>query len=160
MIRFGPLFAGLAVLATAPARAQDAAGARAFVVGLYAAYHGHGPDYLGRQAPQVFAPRLLTLIRRDAAETPQGDVGALDGDPICDCQDAGGLRGVAVEVTGGAGGRASAVAHFRISAEARTVRLDLVAVQGQWRISDVHTADTPSLVSLLTRSLRAGHPKD
>ncbi len=42
----------------------------------------------------------------------------------------------------------------------RTVRLDLAAVQGHWRVSDVHTAETPSPVSYLARSLRAAYPKD
>src|ERR1700735_2592532 len=111
----GPLLASVALLAAAPATAQDAAGARAFVHSLYAAYHGPGPDYLGRLAPQVFAPGLLALIRRAAASTPQGDVGVLDGDPICDCQDSGGLRNVEVTVVGAAGGQARATAHFRIS---------------------------------------------
>jgi hypothetical protein len=79
-------------------------------------------------------------------------VGTLDGDPICDCQDFGGLRNVALTVSGAAAGHARAVARFRIGVERRTVTLDLVAVQGHWRVSDIHTADTPSLVGLLERS--------
>jgi Protein of unknown function (DUF3828) len=157
---------GLAALmfAGAPAamavQAPDLPAAQAFVTGLYAAYHGKGPDYLGRQAGAVFAPLLLRLIRRDATETPAGDVGALDGDPICDCQDAGVLRDVAVTITGEGPGRARAVVHFRLSRERRTVTLDLAAVQGHWRVSDVRTADTPSLVALLNQSLSGAHPKE
>jgi hypothetical protein len=152
--------AGALLAAASAAAAQDAASADAFVHGLYAAYHGAGPDYLGRQAGAVFAPSLLRLIRRDAAKTPAGDAPNLDGDPICDCQDAGGLKLTDVKVEGGASGQATATVRFRISGSRRTVRLDLAAVQGHWRVSDVHTAETPSLVSYLTRSLSAAHPKD
>ena len=78
----------LVALSASPAAAQDLGGAKAFVTGLYTAYARHpGPDYLGRQARQVFSPALLELMRRDAARTPKGDVGTLDGDPICNCQD-------------------------------------------------------------------------
>ena len=69
------------------ARADDLVAAKRFVERLYAAYHGDGPDYLGRQRGQVFSPRMVNLLRRDEKLTPKGDVGALDGDPICDCQD-------------------------------------------------------------------------
>lgn len=148
------------VFAAGGAHAQDARSADAFVRQLYAAYHGDGPDYLGRQAASVFAPPLLALIRRDAAETPAGDVGALDGDPICDCQDFGGLRLLSVKVEKAPSGETRADVHLRISREPRAVQLDLITVHGHWRVSDVHTAETPSLVSLLTRSLRAVHPKD
>ena len=135
------------------ATAQDLPQARAFVTGLYQAYHGDGPDYLGRQAASVFAPPLLRLIRRDAAETSAGEVGAIDGDPICDCQDFGGLHNLTVAVTGGAPGHARAIARFQFGAEWRTVRLDLVAVGGHWRVGDVRTAETPSLAALLERGL-------
>ncbi|HEX3364068.1 DUF3828 domain-containing protein [Phenylobacterium sp.] len=151
----------VALLGTAStAAAQDAASADAFVRSLYAAYHSARPDYLGRQAGAVFARPLLRLIRRDAAQTPAGDAPNLDGDPICDCQDSAGLKLTDVKVEGGDGHHATATVRFRIAADRRTVTLDLAAVQGHWRVSDVHTAEMPSLVSFLTRSLRISHPKD
>lgn len=147
---------GLAALAlvAAPlaAQAQDLPAAQTFVAHLYAAYNSGRlgyPDYAGRQASAVFAPALLRLIRRDAAETPEGYVGALDGDPICDCQDPGGLHNLTVRMSGDGIGRAHAVARFQFETEWRTVKLDLVAVRGRWRISDVHVADMPSLVAFL-----------
>jgi hypothetical protein len=158
LTRYG--IAALVFVAGHSASAQDLPAAQAFVAGLYAAYHGKGPDYLGRQAKVTFAPALLRLIRRDAAAAGPGDVGALDGDPICDCPDFGGLRNVRVTVTGGGKGRARATVRFQISSEWRTVKLDLVAIQGHWRVGDVHTADTPSLVSYLTRSLGRAHRKE
>jgi hypothetical protein len=158
LARYG--IAALVFVGAHSAGAEDLPAAQAFVEGLYSAYHGAGPDYLGRQAKATFAPALLRLIRRDAAQAGPGNVGALDGDPICDCQDSGGLRNVRVTVSGGGKGRAQATVRFQISSEWRAVKLDLVAIQGHWRVGDVHTADTPSLASYLTRSLSGAHLKE
>ena len=130
------------------ARAQDLTAAHGFVSGLYAAYHGRGPDYLGRQAKTVLSPRLLALVRLDAARTPAGDIGALDGDPICDCQDASGLRITNLKISGG-DGRAVATVRLRFPDGPRTLRLDLVALDGRWRVDDVHSESMPSLVKYL-----------
>ena len=142
----------LALLLLLPATAfsQSLSDARAFTLNLYRAYEHGSPDYLGRQARQVFSPALLRLMRRDAAATPAGDVGALDGDPICDCQDPDGLSHPQVKIIGAGEGRARAEVRFHMATETRSVTLDLVAIHGRWRVDDVHTADTPSLVGLLT----------
>ena len=140
------------VLASWPALGlcQSLSDADAFVHRLYRAYqHGGGPDYLGPQAPRVFSPRLLGLIRRDQRLTPAGDVPSLDGDPICDCQDSGGMTGVHVDVSAAAPGHAVAKVRFRLDAERRALTLDLVAVHGRWLVDDVHSRDTPSLAAFL-----------
>lgn len=143
---------------TAPAaHAQPRDDARAFVTGLYSRYgHGKGPEYAGRDAPGTFTPDLVRLIRRDQTETPDGDVGALDGDPICDCQDFEGLKLVGVTVKPAVQGRASAEATIVFPDRTRrAIRLDLAQVGKTWRVADVHTADLPSLVELLRRA----HPE-
>jgi hypothetical protein len=145
---------GLA-LACSPllAQGQSLSDANAFVRGLYRAYqHGDGPDYLGPQGRRVFSPRLLGLIERDQRLTPRGDVPALDGDPLCDCQDPGGFGGLRVEVSGAGPGRAEARVRFRLDSEPRSLRLDLVSVHGAWRVDDVHSKDTPSLVRFLIQA--------
>jgi len=150
---------GLQVLAVAAALlgaspvaadvAADPAGeAKAFVVKLYGAYHGNGPDYLGRNAAQVFSPRLLALIRRDRALTPKGDVGALDGDPICDCQDFG-ISKLAVAVRPMTPDHAQATVRFVNLGTPETVRLDLVSGAAGWRIDNIHTRTTPDLAIYL-----------
>jgi len=140
----------IALLASpAPVSAQDLGAAKAFVTGLYAAYgKPPGPDYLGRQAKAVFSPALLGLMARDAARTPKGEVGALDGDPICNCQDHE-ITGVSVVVTETGSGRATAIVGFRNFGRAESVGLDLVWAQGGWRVDDVHARDMLSLVKLL-----------
>lgn len=155
------LVAGLLAIA-ASAQAQDLPAAQTFVTGLYSAYQRQpGPDYLGKQIGEVFAPDLIALIRREAASVPKGDVGALDGDPICDCQDWQ-ISKVEVTVSAPKPGAAEADVRFQNAGEPRQVRLDLVAVQGRWRVGDVHTADMPSLAKMLRDSIaqnaRAGGP--
>ena len=143
------------LLAAGPAAAQDLGQAKAFVAGLYAAYaKAPGPDYVGRQAGEVFSPTLLDLMRREAAHTPPGDVGALDGDPICNCQD---FEITAVQVTVKPAGKDKAQADvaFLNFGGKQSVKLDLVFVGGRWRVDDVHADGTPSLVGLLNDSLKA-----
>ncbi len=144
----------LVALLASPAAAQDLGAAKTFVAGLYAAYaKPPGPDYLGRQARATFSPALLALIRRDAARTPKGDVGTLDGDPICNCQDYE-IRGVTVAVTPAALSRATAKVRFRNFGEPQSVTLDLAWTKAGWRVADVHAEGTPSLVKLLQDAAR------
>jgi hypothetical protein len=139
----------LACALATPAAAQDLGEAKAFVEGLYAAYgKPPGPDYVGRQAAEVFSPALLDLMQKDVARTPPGDVGTLDGDPICNCQDYE-IRGVAVTVKAVSTGKAVATARFANFGQPQTVTLDLVWTAGHWRVDDVHADGTPSLAALL-----------
>jgi len=144
-------------LAVSPmmASAQSLDSAKAFVTRLYERYGRGEPDYAGKDASRTFSPRLVRLIRRDQDRTPEGDVGALDGDPICDCQDAGGLKLVNVDVQASGRDGAKAIAHIGFPNESPiTIRLDLARIGGAWRVSDVHTKDMPSLVALLEHSER------
>ena len=148
-----PLAGALLLALTTTVHAQDLPAAQTFVTGLYTAYQRQpGPDYLGRQIAEVFAPDLIALIRREAASVPKGEVGALDGDPICNCQDWL-ISNVEVKVSGANPGGAVAEVSFQNAGEARSVRLDLVSAQGRWRVADVHTPDTPSLAKLLRDSI-------
>src|SRR5678816_2436480 len=110
---------------TAAAKAQSLPDAQSFVTGLYSAYQRQpGPDYLGKQIAEVFAPDLIALIKREAASVPKGDVGALDGDPICNCQDWQ-ISKVEVAVSAPKPGAAVADVHFQNAGEPQQVRLDL-----------------------------------
>ena len=141
--------AALAAVAT-PAGAQSLGDARAFVTGLYRAYQASPEtDYLGSRAASVFSPRLIALIRRDE-RAANGEVGALDGDPICDCQDPDGIRLVGLQISSAGPGRALARARVRYAGDrAETITLELVSVRGRWRIDDVRTPDTASLARML-----------
>jgi len=143
--------AAIALLAALPAgaRAQDVGQAKRFVEGLYAAYAKEpGPDWTGTGAAQVFSPALLDLIRKDEARTPPGDVGTLDGDPFCNCQDYKITR-VAVTAAAGPAGKAVATARFTNFDMPQAVTLDLVWTPKGWRVDDIHAEGAPSLVGLL-----------
>ena len=143
--------AALAVPFGAHAQGLDAA--RQFTLQLYAAYQHGEPDYLGRDARLTFAPQLLALIRRDQATTPSGDVGILDGDPICDCQDAQGVRLAHLTIRQAGPARAHAKVTLSFPTETRSMELVLVAEGARWRVADVHTRETSSLAKLLRDGL-------
>ena len=114
-----------------------------FVTSLYRAYANSDADPLGRGAGRIFTPSLLALIRADRA--PAGEVGKLDYDPICACQDADGLTLLSVAVGSKSETKARATARFRIRATIRTVDLALVKTRGGWRVDDVRSAGAESL---------------
>jgi len=135
-------------LAAAPAETP-----RAFVERLYAGYRDS--DYSPLARPErVFAPPLVAAIREDQ-RLSSGEVGYLDGDPLCQCQDPAGLRpeiGEVRQLT-----RSKVTAHVLLSfpgSDRRDLRLHLVRTGAGWRVADVATADEPSLLDSLRRSNR------
>jgi Protein of unknown function (DUF3828) len=128
--------------AIAGARADGPESPEQFLRRLHAGYAietgPNAPDYLGKQAPKVFDPGLLSLILRDEA-TANGEIGLLDVDPICSCQDPGGLRvlRVAVQPLGASQADAVVTFSFPYHGQTETLRYQLVAVNGQWRIHDI-----------------------
>jgi hypothetical protein len=154
-----------ATLVTAPARAGNVASARSFVAWIYSHYPTatHEPvfDALeGATKRSIFAPSLIALIDEDA-RLAHGEVGALDGDPLCDCQDDGGLTFKIASVRSAGPARASAVI-VRSYADSKdpevgTITLDLTMAKGRWRVYDVRSKDTPSLRAYLIKSNRAAH---
>ena len=106
----------------------------------------------GRALAKIFSPQLLQLTRKSDKETPKGDAGVLDFDPVCSCQDPDGLRLASLDVKPGATGSAVAVAmlHYPDSAEDIRVELSLKWFASGWRIDEISTKDVPSLRKLLT----------
>ncbi len=154
MRRRGAAWGAALLLAPICAQAQDLDAARAFTLGLYRAYRGREPDYLGRDAPATFAPRLLALLRQDRASAAPGDVGLIDWDPICNCQDDEGLKvaRLTLRATGPRQARADLV--LRFVGDSQALSLDLAATPAGWRVADVRTRDAPSLVRRLEVGLR------
>ena len=137
--------------------AQSEKDAESFIRVTYKKYDTKslaGPDFTGRNASAVFSPSLVKLIRRDQKEA-RGEVGRLDGDPICDCQDADGLKLTEVRVAMGPESKATAFVTllFPSDASARDLQLNLVWLAQGWRIDDIHTKETPSLRQLLLKPL-------
>ena len=139
------------ILPAVQGRAQTAKQADVFVRNLYGQYGRVSNFYvLGKQAGSYFSPGLLALIRKEEKATPPGDSGKLDWDPVCDCQDDGGLKLTDVHVTMRGTGRALATAVLSYPDPAKTeVQLSLLWTQRGWRIDDIATKDVPSLRKFL-----------
>lgn len=147
---------GAVALAPFPAAAADAAGARIFLEGIYS----HYPAAPGREeyfptgpgAPQVFDPGMVALLREDE-RLADGEVGAIDADPLCDCQDDGGLQVTIgdVRLTGPSSAKATVALRFSQAAAPTFERLEisLAVVGDQWRIHDIGSRATPSLRAYL-----------
>src|SRR3990170_1131291 len=122
----------------------------AFVERLYAGYCD--PDYDPLAKPgRIFAPALVAAIREDLRFS-RDDVGYMDADPICQCQDAAGLRHSIEEI--GQPGAKRATARLRLDfggSEQREVELKLVRTKKGWRIADIATAVDASLLESLRR---------
>ncbi len=155
-------FVGAFALAPFPSMAADAAGARAFLARLYAHYSappgGEGFAPTGPAAPRVFDPGMVALLREDE-RLAGGEVGAIDADPLCDCQDDSGLR-VSIEevrLTGPSSAKATVALRFAASTPPafERLRIGLARVAGRWRIHDIGSKSTPSLRAYLTEQNRA-----
>ncbi len=134
--------------------AQTATQAASFVRTTYARYANanstEGPLYLNKDAPSVFSPSLLRLIRADQRNEQKGYVGKLDFDPICACQDDDGivLENLKLNLTG----PHTAIVNLTINAHRPPhipIRLTLVWTTKGWRINDIHTKGIPSLKKYL-----------
>jgi hypothetical protein len=158
----------LALTTVAPARAADVQAARAFLERLYAHYRpatgAWAFDPTGTNAADVFDPSMIAFFRENARLTPKGDEGAIEGDPICDCQDSGGMRSRILAFWLVAPDTAMADVDLIFSAasppEVRRLTITLVTIHGQWRIYDISSKDMPSFRAYLikaNREARAGH---
>ena len=108
------------------------------------------PDHPER----YFAPRLLAAIKEDA-RLANGEVGYVDGDPICQCQDPDGLHATVTGVT--QQGRDKAIVRVSIGFtgyKARPTTYTLVQTKAGWRIADVSSADEASFLQGIEKSNR------
>jgi hypothetical protein len=144
---------GFGRLLVAAAGAQPTETPRTFVERLYASYQK--ADYSPFKQPErVFAPSLLAAINEDS-RLARGEVGYLDGDPVCQCQDAAGLKATITGVRLQGPGKAIVNVSIGLDGEkSRAARLNLIRTKAGWRIADVSSAAEPSLLHGLERSNR------
>jgi hypothetical protein len=149
---------------TPVADTADAADAKAFLEGLYAHYKTNTDNSFnmyGASKRQVFDPDVIALLAADQ-KALKGDVGVLDSDWLCGCQDFVSLQ-TTIAVQSATPTTAEATADFRDTGMSDDKpgheSFDLVKVGSAWRIHDIHTDDTPSLRKALSdeiKSLQAG----
>ena len=137
----------LASVANPVAAAPDAASARAFVENLYSHYpsnpNGMSFDPTGKDAREVFEPGMIAAFREDA-RLSNGEVGFVDADPLCQCQDDSGLEPKVVSVTMTGPKAADAVVSLQYPGETLALTLHLVPVNGPWRINDLSMVNMKS----------------
>ena len=118
---------------------------------LYARYSE--PSFNPLTQPELyFTPKLATAIEEDS-RLAEGEVGYLDGDPICQCQDPAGLQAiVANERMIGANQAEVRVSISLAGYEPRPATFRLVRTKVGWRIADISSVDEASLLRALAKS--------
>jgi len=128
------------------ASAQNADSAKAFLASIYRHYQngGNGISIGDRSADRYFAASLLALVQADAKAVGPDNVGAIDADPVCACQDWGGIWNLEIVVKVEAPGHAEAAVSFSLSPPqshqknaSRSLSMKLVSEHGAWKIDDV-----------------------
>ena len=153
--------AAAATLQAAPCPAQDADTAKAFITSVYHHYanEGIGIDRYGPHANLYFHSSLIALMLEDQkAASP--DVGAIDGDPVCACQDWDGIWDLKIDVHVDTPERATATVTFALSGPQdrpkdafRKLSIALSAENGAWRIYDIRDETDPTAPFALRKAL-------
>lgn len=147
------------LLALLVAAASAAETPKAYMERLYAGYRNKNFNPFDHP-DRYFAPRLLAAIEEDA-RLAKGEVGYVDGDPICQCQDPDGLHASVIGVT--PQGRDKAIVRVSIAFtgdKPRRTNYTLLRTSAGWRIGDVSSADEPSFLAGIEKSnreMRAKH---
>ena len=131
--------------------ADDVSSARAFLSHIYAGYH---PD-AGLDAilpdEEVYTPALIAAMQANS-DAYAGEVGYLDGDPLCDCQDtAQDLRQLSFDIQPLADGQLRASTQLDDPQHPLQLQLTLQRQGDGWRVADIATARAPSLLQALER---------
>jgi len=118
-----------------------------FVETLYAPYRnakGTSTDYSSLQSrneeQDIYSTGVLRLLDADRAHTPEGYEGALDSDPLCQCQDSEGLRLERVKQVSITDNRAEVSVTLRFVGshpKIKNLHILLVREVNGWRIDDI-----------------------
>jgi hypothetical protein len=145
-----------AVAAPDPA---DAAAAKAFLVRLYAHYltsKNNTFSMFDTNVADVFDPDMIALLKADQ-KALKGDLGEIDGDWLCDCQDFTSIQAT-INVTSATPTTAHATSDFHDTVDPRPSErdtFDLVKVNGAWRIHDMSTPGQPPLRKTLQDEIKS-----
>jgi hypothetical protein len=136
----GLTLAGLS-LPAAPAHATDQ-GPKAFLQSIYKQYVGKNAGGVpldgDADIKRYFTPDMAKIILDDNTKAAQaGDIPTLDGDPFVGHQDWL-INKFQIEVDDKATDKTTAKVSFKNLDKMETVTLDLVKVDGAWKIDDVH----------------------
>jgi len=137
-------------------RAQTTAQADTFIRHIYTHYEqwgtetGPSQDGLGLSDTDIYSPSLLALIKRDQRLAGPGYVGNLDFDPVCECQDNGGIKFSRISVVKSGPHTASATLELSFPEPRQIhVQLFLLWTAYGWRVDEIKADNLPSLRKLL-----------
>ncbi len=133
---------------------RPAAGSPAAVVAdLYRVHrNGYGPLFTkkGRKFhEQFFDERLAGLIWKDLTETPEGEIGHIDGDPLFNAQDMKITR-FRVGAATVEGDSATVPVTFMNYDQRVTITFRLVKTAAGWKISNILYGDGSDFVKILS----------
>lgn len=132
------LFAAFALVAAAisPAWAESFDDPVALIEFAYSQYTPGSPSGFDLRA--YASPDLLTLFEADDARTPDGEIGALEFDPVVNAQDFD-LSDVAVVETERTDARALVTASFTNVGTLQELLFTLVATADGWAIDEIES---------------------
>jgi hypothetical protein len=136
------------------------ASAKAFVTRVYG---GDADTRLSPEpgSPDVWDPTMVALYARVDAEQERSGGAILDFEPLCACQDDGGMTWRITDAASPEAGKASVTVTRTIGDDTTDVRLALVDTANGWRLQDVGTDDVPSWAEHLKEGLgEAGAAND
>jgi hypothetical protein len=143
------------------AGAQNDESAKHFLESTYRLYAKGGPgaSFDGPQANRIFHSSLIALVRDDQRAVVSGDVGVMDGDPVCGCQDWDGVFNLDIDVRLLNRDRANAAVSFSLFEpsslpDKRSLIITLVRERDLWRIYDVLDRSDPKAPFALRRALQ------
>ena len=128
----------------------SAASAEQFLRGLYAKYthNGKPTPFVYPDARTIADANMMALLKRDRDKS-NGEVGAMDSDPVCRCQDWEAIKVTAVHVAMQGADAATADVTFSDMGDVQKVHYSLAWTKDGWRIHDIGTKDEPSLIAYL-----------
>ncbi len=153
MLSFVYLFA-LASFQAACSKAPDSAAhssPKALVADLYKqpdaglCFQTTDRELVGR----YFTERTARFILKDTLSTPEGEIGALDFDPLYDAQDFD-IKNLGFRERRRESGKAEVVASFENIGIDREITFSLIFAGAGWRIDDIIYSDGRTLVAILS----------
>lgn len=150
--------------------AQQSDSPKTFLASIYRHYQhgGRGIDITGRSASRFFSASLLALVQADAKAAGAENVGALDADPLCACQDWEGIWNLQIDVNELTRGQTPEPAPRHAEVEVsfslspprkhskdafRKLAIKLVFERGGWKIDHIADRTNPKNLFALRKAL-------
>ncbi len=139
----------LPAIALAQPSASDAASARSFFQAIYRYYgeNGKGIDPLSPAGAKVFDQSFRKLVRADVRVAGPGQVGVVDFDILCACQDWDNVRDLTVALRQGGTSVRTADVSFVLGDgrdARRKIEVALTRTQNEWSIHNVIDRSDPA----------------